>query len=498
MPSTSFKLSSLTATSLLLLLLLLRAVAFNTSQGLISTLSSDKTLAYTTLGVLYGVFTCTTVVAPKLVDMLGPRLAITIGAVPYVMFVFANIYPVWGTLLPASAGVGFGAGLLWTGQGIYLSRCAVREAALTREPVDVVTSRMNGIFWPLFQFNAAVGLTLASVILGRAQAGAFALAVAVKWMFAGFGAVGLFGIAILFSLKNAPPMAPGEGKVDANGGAAAASVNDAEGAEEDSEKAALAGGAGAAKETGVSLTDTLQLIASSRAMCLLLPAIFYNGASIGFFTGTFPLIYQDPAAPTDGSSPVLALLPSSMVGYQAATFYLLNSGCSYAFGKWVVPRFGKRPLFLLTLATATAFFGLILALQLKWIAVAHESPAAYALVFGLAVAFAMGDSVLESQLPAIIQSPTFFPIERERDAANAVLRMLMSLGFCAQFAIGVFLECPAGGGASGCGAQAGVLLPLMLVALACVAICDRFVRPVDGAAGKAAPPDYSPVSNGED
>jgi len=470
-------------------------MAFNTSQGLSSTLSSDKTLAYTTLGVLYGVFTCTTIVAPKLVAVLGPRLAITLGAVPYVLFVFANIYPVWATLLPASAGVGFGAGLLWTGQGIYLSRCAVREAAATGEPVDVVTSRMNGIFWPLFQFNAAIGLTLASVILGRAQAGAFALADAVKWMFAGFGAVGIGGIAILFSLKNAPPMAQGEAGADAAG---ASSVNEDDGGGGDGGEAAGGGkAAAAAKDGGVALTDTLRLIASSRAMCLLLPAIFYNGMSIGFFTGTFPLLYQDPPAPADGSAPVLALLPSAMVGYQAATFYLLNSFFSFAFGKWVVPRFGKRPLFLVTLASATAFFGVILALQLKWVSVAHESPAAYALVFGLAASFALGDSVLESQLPAIVQSPSFFPVERERDAANAVLRMLMSLGFCSQFALGVFLECPAGGGAPGCGQQAGVLLPLMLVALACIALCDRLVRPIDGAGGKAPPPDYAAVP-GED
>jgi MFS family permease len=467
-------------------------MAFNTSQGLISTLTTDKTLAFATLGVLYGVFTCTTIVAPKLVDVMGPRLAITLGAVPYVLFVFANILPVWGTLLPASAAVGFGAGLLWTGQGIYLSRCAVREAALKGEPVDIVTSRMNGIFWPLFQFNAAIGLTLASVILGLANGNV----TTIKLMFAGFGAVGLLGVVILFSLKNAPPMAAGEAGSDKAAGVAAAdpaaSVNDDDG------ESGGSGGAGGAAKSGVALTDTLRLIYSSSAMRLLLPAIFYNGASIGFFTGTFPLIYQDPPAPKDGSAVTLALLPSAMVGYQAASFYLLNSGFSFAFGKWVVPRFGKRPLFLVTLATKLAFFTLIIALQLGWLHVAHQSAAAYALVFGLAAAFAMGDSVLESQLPAIIQSPSFFPVERERDAANAVLRMLMSLGFCTQFALGVYLECPAGGGAPGCGLQAAVLLPLMLVALACVAYCDRFVRSIDGGAAGKPPPEYAAVPGAED
>ena len=469
----------------------LRRAAFNTSQGLISTLTSDKTLAYTTLGVLYGVFTCTCLVAPKLVDVLGPRISVSIGAVPYVLFVFANILPGWATLLPASAAVGFGAGLLWTGQGIYLSRCAVREAALTGEAVDAVLGRMNGTFWMLFQFNGAVGLFFASVILGRAQAGAFSLADAIKFMFMGFGAVGLGGVAILFSLKNAPPMAPGEGGAKSvnGGGAHADAIADTEAAAEDA--------AGGGAKGAVTLFDTLRLLATSRAMCLLVPAIFYNGASIGFFTGTFPLIWQDVASASDGSGGRLALLPSSFVGYVAATFYLLNSLFSFVFGKAVIPRFGRRVLFALTFATALVFFGALLMLQLGWLSVAHESAAAYALVFGLAVAFAAGDSVLESQLPAIMQSPTFFPVERERDAANAVLRMAMSLGFCAQFAVGVFFACPAGGGAAGCTTQAAILLPLMLVSIGCIAVCDRFVRPIpegiEAGGAKAAEGDYRAV-----
>ena len=435
--------------------------AFNTSQALISTLLSDKKLAYATLGLLYAVFVCATVVAPKIVDRIGPRLAITLGAVPYVLFVFANIYPVWATLLPASAAVGLGAAILWTGQGIYLSRCAVREAALTRESVDDVTSRFNATFWTLFQFNAAVGLVISSIVLGRAQAGDFALASAIKYMFTAFGAIGAAGVAVIFSLKNAPPMEAGEG-----------SLNDG----------AVAAKAGGGQDSRASFYDTLSLLATSRAMQLLLPAIFFNGASLGFFNATFPLVWQDPASDS-GLAP--GLLPSSFVGYQAATFYLSNSLFSFAWGK-LVPRVGRRSLFLVTLATVAAFFCVLL-LQTSGLlpAFAHGSAGAYIYVLGLAVAFAAGDSVMESQLPAIIQSPTFFPVERERDAANSVLRMLQSLGYCTQFAIGIGASCTPGavGAGSGCQLQAAVLLPLLLVALACIYICDRFVRPIEAARG---------------
>ena len=428
-------------------------MAFNTTQALISTLTSDKTLAYATLGVLYGIFTMTSFIAPKLVDLMGPRIAITVGAIPYVLFVFANIYPVWGTLLPASAGVGFGAAVLWTGQGIYLSRCAVRDAAVTGDSVDVCTSKMNGTFWTLFQFNAAVGLVLSSIILGQAQSGAFSLASAVTWMFIGFGALGVFGVCVFFSLTDAPPMKSGEG------GSLAASSDDEESSDKDEKKG------------GASFYDTLQLIGTSRAMQLLLPVIFYCGASLGFFNATFPLMYQDTSV--DNQS---GLLPSSYVGYQAATFYLFNSLFSFAWGK-AVTGWGRRPLFLITLVTSAVFFGALLLKSMGIIHIAHQSAGAYILVFGLAISFAAGDSVLESQIPAIIQSPSFFPIERDRDAANSVLRMMQSLGYCAYFGLSIGLQ---GAPNNGNTLQIVLLLSLMFIALGCVWVCDAYVRSVDG------------------
>ena len=145
--------------------------AFNMTQALETTVSDDKTLATVTLSVIYAVFTLTTIFAPKVVSVLGPRLSMTLGAVPYVLLVFANIAPSWALLIPASAGVGLGAGVLWTGQGIYMSRCAIREAAATGEPVDTVTGRLNALFWTAFQFNGAVGCIVSSVLLGVRGAG---------------------------------------------------------------------------------------------------------------------------------------------------------------------------------------------------------------------------------------------------------------------------------------------------------------------------------------
>ena len=145
-------------------------MAFNTVQALLSSVLTDKNLAFVALAAIYAAYCSVTVVAPKIVSVLGPQFSMLVGAVPYVILVFVNIDPTpawapWGALLlPASVAVGFGAAVLWTGQGLYMSRCAIREAALTGETVDAVTGRLNGYFWTAFQFNGAVGALIAGVL----------------------------------------------------------------------------------------------------------------------------------------------------------------------------------------------------------------------------------------------------------------------------------------------------------------------------------------------
>ena len=134
-------------------------------QSLESTVVTDNALVNTALFTLYGVFTLACLVAPKVVGLIGPKMAMVVGAVPYVLLVFANMAPSYYTFIPSFAGVGLGAAILWTGQGMYLSRCSINEAAATGESTEVVSSRFNGVFWTAFQFNAAVGLIASSIIL---------------------------------------------------------------------------------------------------------------------------------------------------------------------------------------------------------------------------------------------------------------------------------------------------------------------------------------------
>jgi len=65
----------------------------------------------------------------------------------YLGFILAMIDPVWYILLPASAFVGLGAGLLWIGQGAYLAYLSANYAADHLLPTKATMGHFNGIFF---------------------------------------------------------------------------------------------------------------------------------------------------------------------------------------------------------------------------------------------------------------------------------------------------------------------------------------------------------------
>lgn len=183
------------------------------------------------------------------------------------------------------------------------------------------------------------------------------------------------------------------------------------------------------------------------------------------------------------------LMPKNLVGFVAAVFFLFNSGCSYMWGK-LIPTTGRRPIFVVTLVMHVAYYIIVYVIAngdtgLERVAGDSPKAGAVALVFANSIIFAIGDSVLESQLPAIIQSPTFFPEERDRDAANASLRLWQSLGFTVQFVIGVIWP-------NNVLLQTEVLFPMLLLALGFLFVLDRYVQPID--MGKKG---YASVSQGD-
>ncbi|XP_052821047.1 UNC93-like protein MFSD11 [Mya arenaria] len=102
---------------------------------------------YTSLSVIYVVFAVSNWVAPSIVVYIGAKFSMFIGSLLYLLFIVSFLKPMTWALYAGSVLVGFGAAILWTGQGNFLTVNSDSETI----------SRNSGIFWALLQFSLLFG-----------------------------------------------------------------------------------------------------------------------------------------------------------------------------------------------------------------------------------------------------------------------------------------------------------------------------------------------------
>eukprot|EP01029_Cantina_marsupialis_P005652 TRINITY_DN16172_c0_g1_i1.p1 TRINITY_DN16172_c0_g1~~TRINITY_DN16172_c0_g1_i1.p1 ORF type:complete len:536 (-),score=129.74 TRINITY_DN16172_c0_g1_i1:221-1828(-) len=353
-------------------------LAFNAAQGLAS--SGDiKGLGEASFGCVYAAFALIAVFAPKIVRRLGPKTAMILGGSPYILLVMSNLKPGWLTTIPCSILTGLGAGLLWTAQAIYLGRCALWHSIKTSEDSEATTSHFNGVFFTFFQFNGMTGALLSSIILTSGSGDTVLYVV-----LAVSAAIGLIILSFTQRVSKPPELDEATGDV--------------------------------------SLIKTLYLLVEDKRMLLIVPMIFFNGMSLSFMFGDYT---GDLVKPTLGKS---------YVGFVLAVFYGINAICSYANGRIAGTRVGRRGVCIGACITTVLFFIAVLMFN-PTVPVAHDDKLKTAiLLFVFAGVFAIGDSVWESQLIAILQN--FHSNDDDRNAAMANQKMWQSLGFATQFLIG--------------------------------------------------------------
>ncbi|KAJ9596528.1 hypothetical protein L9F63_012470, partial [Diploptera punctata] len=99
------------------------------------------------LSVIYAVFAICNWLAPSIISASGPRVAMHIGAITYCLFIASFLLPKTWLLYLASCVIGFGAAVIWTGQGNYL----------TLNSDSTTISRNSGIFWAMLQASMFFG-----------------------------------------------------------------------------------------------------------------------------------------------------------------------------------------------------------------------------------------------------------------------------------------------------------------------------------------------------
>ncbi|XP_066560898.1 UNC93-like protein MFSD11 [Amia ocellicauda] len=102
---------------------------------------------YTSMAIIYGVFSASNLIAPSVVAVIGPQLSMFISGLVYSGYIAVFIYPLTWSFYTASVVVGIAAAVLWTAQGNLL----------TINSTDDTIGRNSGIFWALLQFSLFFG-----------------------------------------------------------------------------------------------------------------------------------------------------------------------------------------------------------------------------------------------------------------------------------------------------------------------------------------------------
>lgn len=128
--------------------------------------SINQQLGAASLSVIYGALVLSCMFVPSIIiSRLGCKWTIVASMLMYSTYMAANFYPRWGTLIPTSVILGFGAAPLWSAKCTYLTQVGGEYAKLTGQTSETIIVRFFGIFFMIFQSGQITGNIISSVIL---------------------------------------------------------------------------------------------------------------------------------------------------------------------------------------------------------------------------------------------------------------------------------------------------------------------------------------------
>nr|XP_009482210.1 PREDICTED: UNC93-like protein MFSD11 isoform X1 [Pelecanus crispus] len=121
----------------------------NIAQTVITNLNSTDFhgSGYTSMSIIYGVFSASNLISPSVVAILGPQLSMVVSGIFYSLYIAVFIQPATWAFYTASVFIGIAAAVLWTAQG----NC------LTVNSDENTIGRNSGVFWALLQSSLFFG-----------------------------------------------------------------------------------------------------------------------------------------------------------------------------------------------------------------------------------------------------------------------------------------------------------------------------------------------------
>ncbi|XP_072051668.1 protein unc-93 homolog A-like [Amphiura filiformis] len=143
--------------------------ASTATQSTQSTLNMDSGLGLASLSCVYISCALSCFYASIVVRFFGTKWAVVVGEICFSLFIAANLYPTFYTLIPISIVYGSSAGLLYTAQGTYLTSIAISYASKSNLLKEHIISRFNGIFYMIYFIGISPGSIMMSLMLQNGQ-----------------------------------------------------------------------------------------------------------------------------------------------------------------------------------------------------------------------------------------------------------------------------------------------------------------------------------------
>ena len=143
--------------------------AFRAVQNLQSSLNSEGYLGILSLVAVHGTMVVTCLWAPVFINTLTAKWTLVIGVFSYILWIAANFYPRFYTLIPLGIFAGIGKGILWTAESSYMVKLAYDYSRVTKEGFEREMFRFHGIFLACFQTTHIFGNLFSSLVLQNSR-----------------------------------------------------------------------------------------------------------------------------------------------------------------------------------------------------------------------------------------------------------------------------------------------------------------------------------------
>jgi len=138
-------------------------------RNLQSSLNAVEGLGLYSLSSIYGSLLFGGLLATTIVQRLQPKRAISLCLSGYIIFVAANFYPRFYTMVPASVIQGFYLAVSATAVNTYLANISSGYAQLVGKPTSHVFSQFLGTFYVCFKFSQIAGGLISSLLLSKSS-----------------------------------------------------------------------------------------------------------------------------------------------------------------------------------------------------------------------------------------------------------------------------------------------------------------------------------------